>query len=170
MLNTLNDAEKVTQLVKEAGGKIVGRTRLQKIACLLELANVGDGFRFSYHHFGPYSEELSSAAEMAELYDMIEKTDKKASWGGTYSVYTVNGSGKAASVVRQGIIDATIDAGAIVLELAATAAYLAKTDVGDPWMEVSERKPEKATPELISQAKELYKRLLTIAPTLPDIV
>lgn len=169
MLNTLNDAEKVAQLIREAGGKIVGRTRLQKIACLLELADVGDGFRFSYHHFGPYSEELSGAAEMAELYDMIQKTDKRASWGGTYSVYTVNESGKATSAVRQGIIDATINAGAIVLELAATAAYLAKTDADDPWREVAERKPEKATPELMTQAKDLYRRLLDIAPALPSI-
>ena len=169
-MNTLNDAEKVARLVREAGGKIVGRTRLQKIACLLELANVGDGFRFSYHHFGPYSEDLSSAAETAEIFDMVHAETKNASWGGTYSIYTTNDCMVAESSVRKGIIDATVNAGAIVLELAATAAYLAATKVDNPWNEVQERKPEKATPDKMKEAKALYAQLLTVAPSLPAII
>lgn len=175
-MNTLNDAKKVARLVREAGGKIVGRTRLQKIAFLLELSGVGDGFRFSYHHFGPFSEELSSAAETAEIFDMVHEESKKASWGGTYSVYTTNESDMADdkisvtdSPVRTSIINMTNHAGAIALELAATAAYLAATHVDDPWVEVVERKQEKATPDKIREAKELYARLLTVAPKLPAI-
>ncbi len=41
------------EIVRDVGGRIVGRTRLQKIAYLLELAGFGVGFRFEYRHFGP---------------------------------------------------------------------------------------------------------------------
>lgn len=168
-MNTRSDAEKVARLVQEAGGRIVGRTRLQKIACLLELAGVGDGFRFSYHHFGPYSEELSNAIETAEIFDKVNEETKQASWGGTYSIYTTQNKSTADSPIRQSILNETISVSAIALELAATAAYLAATDVDNPWEEVRERKPEKATPEKVKEAKELYMRLFNVARKLPAI-
>ena len=40
---------------------LVGRTRFQKTAYFLEAAGVGYGFDFSYHYYGPYSEELAVA-------------------------------------------------------------------------------------------------------------
>ena len=166
-MNTMNDAEKVVRLVQEAGGRVVGRTRLQKIVCLLELADVEDGFRFSYHLFGPYSEELSNAIERAVLFDKIHEKNEKAGWGGTYSIYTTKESAVADSPIRKGIIEVANSAGAIALELAATAAYLAKTKVDNPWYEVVQRKPEKEGK--IDEAKELYARLCAVAPDLPAI-
>ena len=59
------DTDKVVAIVRDAGGTIVGRTRLQKTAYLLELAGLGEGFHFSYRHYGPYSEELASAVRDA---------------------------------------------------------------------------------------------------------
>lgn len=168
-MNILENAEKVARLVQEAGGKIVGRTRLQKMAFLLELSEVGGGFHFTYHHFGPYSEELASAAEMAETFDMMKEENKKAAWGGSYSVYTTDKSSEADSQVRKGIIGVTNNAGAIALELAATAAYLAATKVDDPWGEVATRKAEKATESRLAEAKKLYSQLLIVAPNLPSI-
>ncbi len=168
-MNTLKNAEKVARLVQEAGGRIIGRTRLQKIACLLELAHEGNGFSFSYHRFGPYSDELSSAIETAETFDMVHEESKRATWGGTYSIYTTDEIIQAESQIRRDIIEVSNKAGAIVLELAATAAYLAATKVEDPWGEVAVRKPEKATPGKLAEAQDLYSQLRAVAPTLPAI-
>lgn len=60
---TLNDAQRVVAIVRDAGGRIVGRTRLQKIGFFLEAAGLGAGFPFKYKHYGPYSEELSAASQ-----------------------------------------------------------------------------------------------------------
>ena len=40
----LNDAHRAAEIVRDAGGHIVGRTRLQKIAYILEAAGLGGGF------------------------------------------------------------------------------------------------------------------------------
>ena len=72
----------VIQIVRDAGGKVVGRTRLQKIACLLELAGLGSGFSFSYKHYGPFSDELASAARFASVFSNLKEEEKPTSWGG----------------------------------------------------------------------------------------
>jgi uncharacterized protein YwgA len=68
-----SDIEKAKDIVRDASGRIVGRTRLQKIACLLELANEGEGFHFVYHHYGPYCEELTWALESAHVIGEINE-------------------------------------------------------------------------------------------------
>jgi uncharacterized protein YwgA len=51
----------VKAVFQAADGEIVGRIRIQKIFYLLEQLGMGGGIWFSYHHYGPYSEELSLA-------------------------------------------------------------------------------------------------------------
>jgi uncharacterized protein len=77
----------IAQVVRDAGGEIVGRTKLQKTFYLLTLAGFEDQFRFGYKHYGPFSEELAEAADLAAAFDVISEHQKSASWGGTYSVY-----------------------------------------------------------------------------------
>ena len=67
------DIDKVADIIRDAGGKVVGRTRLQKLGYLLELSGLGDGFSFEYRHYGPYSEELA-AADDDYFMSRIEKT------------------------------------------------------------------------------------------------
>jgi hypothetical protein len=55
-----------------------------------------------------------------------------------------------------------IEADAVELELAATAAYLATERFADPWLETASRKPIKATPERLENAKRLYQTLRQI--------
>ena len=43
----------------------MGRTRLQKVAYLTQLAGFAGDFPFEYRHYGPYSEELAEATEIA---------------------------------------------------------------------------------------------------------
>ena len=68
-------------------GEIVGRTKLQKTFALLELVGLGAGFNFSYHIYGPYSEELSEATDRAVLLQLVKRREKIAKWGGRYSVF-----------------------------------------------------------------------------------
>jgi uncharacterized protein YwgA len=159
--------EKAANIVTAAGGQIVGRTKLQKIAYLLELCGLGSGFEFEYRHYGPYSEDLSDAIKVAGAFGLIREEERRAAWGGTYSVYSSQqedrGSGQRATFAR-----AAVEVGAIELELAATAAYLSAAEhCADPWGETKRRKPEKATDERLRAAKEAFVRLQNLRTPRP---
>lgn len=161
-----SDGERVQSIVADAGGQIVGRTKLQKIAYLLELAGVGEGFHFEYHHYGPYSEDLTRATSLACIVGDIAEKEKTAHWGGSYSIYTASVPSQE-SGVRQCLAKTAAEANAVVLELAATAAYFAKSNNDDPWNETKARKPEKAADGRLEEAKVLYKQLCSISENLP---
>lgn len=160
---TISEAEAAAAIVRDAGGRIVGRTRLQKICFILEAAGLGSGFRFKYKHYGPYSEELSEATGIASVLDLLDEEEQPASWGGSYSIYTTgmprdlhtpNG--------RIRIAEESARADAVELELAATALFLACEGVQDPWRETARRKPDKAGGGRLDRAKQLYKQLRQI--------
>jgi hypothetical protein len=156
-------AVKAAGIVRDAGGRIVGRTRLQKVAYLLSIAGLEEGLHFSYKHFGPYSEDLATAAREADLLGLLSETEQQASWGGMYSTYVVDGAPHSSvSVARRRLAAMAAEADAIVLELAATAVFLAREGHPDPWSETARRKPEKAECGRIDNAKALYRRLCTI--------
>lgn len=163
-----SDGEKVKSIVADAGGQIVGRTKLQKIAYLLEVAGEGDNFQFDYHHYGPYSEDLTRAASLASMVGDIDEKEKVASWGGSYSIYTTSTSSKE-NGVRQRLVRTAAEANAVVLELAATAAYFAINNESDPWKETEARKPDKAADGRLDEAKKLYGTLRGISKKLPAI-
>jgi uncharacterized protein YwgA len=163
-----SDSEKVQGIIADAGGKIVGRTRLQKIAYLLEVAGVGDDFHFDYHHYGPYSEDLTRAASLAHQAEKICEEEKTTNWGGFYSIYTTEPSAEN-NEIRQRLAKTAEKADAVVLELAATAAYFAKDGKSDPWEETKMRKPDKAERGRLAEAKKLYGELRKISQKLPKI-
>lgn len=166
-----SNREKAAQIVRDAGGKIVGRTRLQKIACLLELAGLGEGFSFEYYHYGPYSEELSDAVRTAQAFDLLDEEEVATDWGGSYSIFTARGELGSCDQRRAGLIRAAAKIDAVELELAATAAFLAAQGENDPWNETARRKPAKARDGRLDRAKDAYRQLRTIATPrpLPDI-
>lgn len=167
------DRQKAAEIVRDAGGQIIGRTRLQKVGYLLELAGFGEGFRFEYHHYGPYSEELADAIRVAQAFGLVSEDERRANWGGTYSVFAAServGRFENSDRSRFAHVAASIDS--IELELAATAAYLATVEkCSDPWEETARRKPEKAADGRIEKAKDAYRRLLHLktAKRLPRI-
>jgi len=163
------DVDKAADIVRDAGGKIIGRTRLQKIAYFLELAGVGDGFAFRYRHFGPYSEELASASRHAALLDLIDEVEQLTQWGGVYSVYTSLAQKEltSSSSARRELASKAAEADSVVLELAATAAFLHSQGEADAWAETARRKPEKATHERLNEAKALYEGLRAIETDRP---
>lgn len=147
----------VAQIIDLAGGEIIGSTRLQKIGCLLDLVGAGVGFEFSYHIYGPYSEDLSLAASDADALDLIDVNERIAAWGGRYSIYrssTADQQSFDANIMR--LAKRASQADSVVLELAVTAAFLADNGHNDAWDEVMERKRAKATPEMMAKAKALY--------------
>lgn len=148
----------MAQIISLAGGEIIGSTRLQKIGCLLDLVGVGVGFEFSYHIYGPYSEELSLAASDADALDIIEINEKTAAWGGRYSIYRVSNGTQSnldANIMR--LAKRAAQADSVALELAVTAAFLAENGHDEAWDEVARRKQAKATPEMLAKAKALYQ-------------
>lgn len=164
------DAVKVARIVRDAGGRVVGRTRLQKLAYLLSVAGHEGRFSFTYRHYGPYSEELALAVRDANLLSFINETEQVAAWGGTYSTYTLGKEpAQLSSSPRRPLASAAAEADAVELELAATAVFLALAGVRGPWEETARRKPEKAEGGRLQKAQALYGRLRTIDQKLPAI-
>lgn len=157
------DRQKAAEIVRDAGGTIVGRTRLQKVACLLELAGFESGFDFEYHYYGPYSESLTEAIRMAEAFGLVTQQEKTASWGGKYSIFTATDAAGAAEQERATFAHQAASIDAIELELATTAAFLAAVEgAKEPWAETARRKPEKSEGGRIERAKAAYQRLLAV--------
>jgi uncharacterized protein YwgA len=157
------ESRKAADLVSDAGGRLVGRTRLQKIAYLLEVTGLGDGFSFHYRHYGPYSEELTRAVRSADLLGLISEEEHSASWGGSYSVFTSHTqSSRQSSKARKQLIAALIDADSVALELAATAVLLHGEGLQSAWAETARRKPEKADGDRLDKARLLYNALRQI--------
>jgi uncharacterized protein len=158
---TENTIEDVAFVVRDAGGQIVGRTKLQKIFFLLEAAGLGSNFSFHYRHYGPYSEQLNEAIALARYAGMLIEKEHIASWGGTYSIYDYTGPEASQSTVpsaRKKLLECGAKADPVELELAATAAYLFIEGDNSPWQSTQKRKPEKATPERLLRSKALYEK------------
>lgn len=164
--------ELVKRTLQAADGKIVGRIRLQKIFYFLEQFGLGSGFRFSYHHYGPYSEELSGSVMRAEILDkFICEKEELTSYGAPYSVYSLaieepppEKVGELPYGKAHNLVARMKDETSVVLELAATIHWLKeKEHVADWRAELKTRKPMKATPEQTVRAEQLLTQLQTEA-------
>ncbi len=160
---SMNEHEKVATIIADAGGRVVGRTRLQKICYLLSVAELEEGFSFSYKHYGPYSEDLVAAARKSILLGLTKEAELPTSWGGTYSIYT-SSAPTSGDEIRAKFVMTAAGADAVELELAATAVFLANEGFSDPWSETARRKPEKAEAGRIERAKSLLLKLSSIVP------
>lgn len=150
----------VASLISASGGRIVGRTRLQKMVCLLSLSGRDVGFDFSYHHYGPYSEELSFAASDARVLGLVHEKECYTDWGTRYSVFESNlGDVGTQLADASPLLILMRDADSVELELAVTAAFLKADGVDYPWEEVRRRKSQKATPVRMQAAKKLYSQM-----------
>ncbi len=169
-----SDRQKAANIVRDAGGEIVGRTKLQKIAYLLELAGLGEGFPFEYRHYGPYSEELSDAIWAADLFGLVRETEKPTKWGGKYSIYKIPKKTELQVDSDRTVLARTLAGfNSVELELAATAAFIsAEENFSDPWEETGRRKPEKTGDGRLEKAKAVYKEILALdtLQRLPPIV
>ena len=160
--------EEVTNIIRDAGGCIVGRTRLHKTAYLLTATGLDNSFRFTYKHYGPFSNQLASSAKFGALIgDFSEKQDQ-AAWGGTYSTYTLDDPQDVDDEdPRFRVASMSAEAEAIELELAATSVFLFYDGYKNAWDETAQRKPEKSSPERLANAKTLLERLATVDVPIP---
>ena len=159
----LNEAQRAAEIVRDAGGQIVGRTRLQKIAYILEATGLGAGFLFRYKHYGPYSEQLADAAQTARIVGMLSEQETPATWGGLYSTYhSMLPQDIHVNDARRRLALELVNVDAVELELAATALFLAYEHFQDPWGETARRKPDKADGGRLQHARQLYQRLRNI--------
>ena len=80
--------ELLAEIIDAHGGELVGRIRLQKVIYLLDQLGLASGFEYSYHHYGPYSSEVSSALLDAESAGVVQDQIKfRQSDGASYSVF-----------------------------------------------------------------------------------
>jgi uncharacterized protein YwgA len=151
--------QRAASLIANAGGELVGRTRLQKVAYLSQLAGFSDDFDFEYRHYGPFSDDLAEAMKLATGLKLVIEEERKTDWGGWYSVFKALVASDTTDATYRNFLSAAAKVGAIELELAATAAFLSKEGAVDPWAETAKRKPEKAADGRLELAKEAYRKL-----------
>ncbi|MGE5516494.1 MAG: hypothetical protein ACM31D_11815 [Bacteroidota bacterium] len=157
----------VAAVLQAADGEIVGRIRMQKVFYLLEQLGADAGLRFSYYHYGPYSEDVSQALEWAEADSVLEEK-KMPTEGGFYSIFRLKTpvaeppaylGGLAWERVRNAVALMKRQTSP-VLELAATIHWLkCKEGIADWRKELLVRKPSKATEARIAQALALLTDL-----------
>jgi uncharacterized protein YwgA len=160
------------RIIHDAGGTLVGRTRLQKVAYLMQLAGFGEEFDFEYRHYGPFSEDLARGMDIAVAFGEVGEEEKQAGWGGRYSVFSVKEGAVPTDARRAAFVQSAKGINAVELELAATAAFLFVVEKKtDPWAETARRKPEKAKDGRLQQAMVAYEtlRAMTTPQPLPAL-
>jgi len=170
MTDMIGREELVKTVLQAADGEIVGRIRLQKIFYLLEQLGMGGDIRFSYHHYGPYSEELSDAIDFAIKADKTVQEEAVKVESGFYSIYRLSNPDEPAPpklgnlpwAQARECIRAMKAETSIVIELAATIHWLReKEDVPDWRKELKVRKPSKADDSRIAKALDLLESTST---------
>jgi uncharacterized protein len=162
------DTIDIPSLVVAAGGELVGKIRLQKVVYLLDQMGLDSGFSYEYHHYGPYSADLAEQVEDDVIFNRLEAEQRRRmSDGVPYVAYKASGAGQGCP------IDANLDADRIrsaldemhrqtatVLELAATAHWLAEVERRQDWKdELVRRKGSKTQNGRVERALELLQTL-----------
>ncbi|MEM6381715.1 MAG: hypothetical protein AAF739_03510 [Pseudomonadota bacterium] len=147
--------------------RIVGRIRFQKVFYLLEQLGLDSGLKFSYHHYGPYSEELSKSVQSACVVDKIlkEQVDYTV-YGNPFSTYILeNGTEQTITAkippekMARSLAE-MLKLSSVQIELAATIHWIATKENFQDWRsELVARKAGKATDANVSRALCLLDKL-----------
>ena len=161
--------------VRDNGGELVGRTRLQKVAYLTQLAGLApQEFDFEYKQFGPYSQDLATGMEIATALEVVTEVERPTSWGGFYSTFRAPRDPAApVSADRERFVQLAARMDPVEIELAATAAFLfVRKGIAEPWHETALHKPAKAEAGRLEKAKKAYTTLRSATgdrlPALPQ--
>ncbi|HZH25924.1 MAG TPA: hypothetical protein VEY95_01970 [Azospirillaceae bacterium] len=153
----------VAEIVRAAGGRLVSRIRMQKIAYLLDQLGARSGFDYAYHHYGPYSRDLDSAILDATEFEVVEeKFERRKSDGARYSVFTAVGDSNSYAFKHlkderlRELVRRWASTNITVLELAATAHWLSEAEKVEDWeTEIHRRKGSKTQNGRLEEAKRL---------------
>jgi uncharacterized protein len=149
--------------------KLTSRVRLQKTVYLLDQLKFGSGFKFEYHHYGPYSRELDGATADARALKLVnEAPAHRISDGATYSIFAapphaepkVQAYGKLGRRSASVLISRFANTNVTVLELAATIDWLWRMEKIKDWRaEVGKRKSAKVGGGRLEKAIELLQAI-----------
>jgi uncharacterized protein YwgA len=153
----------VADIVQAAGGRLVSRIRLQKIAYLLDQLGASSGFDYTYHHYGPYSRDLDSAVLDAEAFNLVaEEFERRQSDGARYSIFKALADAEdhrfdcLSDQRLRDLVKRWASTNITVLELAATAHWLSVSErVGDWESEIRRRKGSKTEGGRLDEARRL---------------
>jgi uncharacterized protein len=160
----------VAAVVAAAEGTLTGRVRLQKTVYLLDQLGLDSGFKFDYHHYGPYSRDLDNATADAKAFNLIdEKFAHRESDGALYSIFELkNGApaktrayGELGAQRTEEFVRTFARTNVTVLELAATIDWLWRYEAhSEDWdREIAKRKPVKVKNGRLQKAVELLGKL-----------
>lgn len=139
----------VAAMLKAAGGQMVGRVRLQKVAYLLDRLGMESGFRFDYHRYGPFSRDLDNAIADAEAFGLVqEEFGRRKVDGARYSIFRLitddfeypEKIGQLSEAALERYLKTFAETNVTVLELAATANWLVEEEERDDWQEALHRR------------------------------
>jgi len=154
----------IVGIVALNGGRLVGKTRLQKTVYLLEKRGMSVGFDFEYHNFGPFSVDVARATDFAKAEGRLDERPQQGFHGVPYSLFETperapDRLGKLSAGEASELLQIMGGYSAIELELAATMAFLADEGESDVDSALIQLKPAKATEERIARAHNLLDEL-----------
>ena len=164
----MNAEDIVVNLIALHGGRLVGRTRLQKRAYLLHRCGANFKLSFVYHHYGPYSFDLANGCLDARANKRIKIKERPGRYGIRYAIFTLHGAaGPSGALGTLSISEAhpllkkMEKVSDTVLELAATIVYFVENGHGvqEAVEETKTRKPIKANIERLEKAFSLIRDL-----------
>lgn len=152
-----------------AKGKIIGKIRTQKVFYLLEQMGLNSGLRFSYHNFGPYSDQLSNQIRVLEMFDSrFKESEVSNGYGGKFSVLTLELDDDE-TIEKVGDLDFDFVSTSVEtmktfsskeIEIAATIHWLKNQESIADWKtELKRRKTSKADDPTIRKAEQLLAEL-----------
>lgn len=124
----------VIGLVKANDGNVKGRIRVQKLAYLIKRLGDTDltAADFTYHHYGPYSREVSGALQDAVVFGLLSEHVEHFSQGSVHYSYALTREGEqwaeqtdaGRTPIHKRAMEFLKGAHWRALELGATVAYL----------------------------------------------
>lgn len=124
----------VVGIVRANDGSVKSRVRIQKLAYLLKRLGDPDlaDSEFTYHHYGPYSREVSGALQDAVVFGLLNEQVEHFGQGSVLYSYALTGEGKqwaeqtdaGRSSIHARAMEFLKGAHWRALELGATVAYL----------------------------------------------
>ena len=164
----MNAEDIVVDLIALNGGRLVGRTRLQKGGYLLHRCGANFGLPFIYYHYGPYSSDLASGCLDALADKRIKIEERPGRHRVRYAIFTLGKDarpsgrlGALSAAEARRLLKKMEKVSDIVLELAATIVYFVENgdDMKKAVEETKARKSIKASAERLREAYSLIRDL-----------
>jgi uncharacterized protein YwgA len=161
-------ARLVVDVVALSGGRLVGRTRMQKTIYLLDVLGMRSGASYYYYNFGPFSDEIANGISDSKFSGvLVEETEYRMSDASPFSIFKSDKFSEQAHQVGAlpadkvtGILQRFASCNSTVLELAATIHWLAQVEKVSDWRgELVRRQGSKTQNGRMEKATELLGEL-----------